>query len=338
MTGLPVGVVPFEVHLEVWTLVAGAIALGWYALRVLEPKAVAAGYEPISRRQKFTYGLALASMWIFSDWPIHEIAEGYLYFVHMLQHLFLSMLIPALFLLSTPRWLFEIMLPSTSKARQVVRKLSRPIVAGLTFNALTLLLHWPNLVQLSFDSAAVHFLLHLVVFASGLLMWMPVIGPERSWRLSPFAQCFYLFSMSIVPTVPGGWLVFAEDVVYRHYDTADRLFSIDVLTDQQAAGVVMKLVGGFFLWAVIFFIFIRWAQSEMQTDEHNRLARQSRDRADRENGDSIKVGATSDNAELIDVTEGHEGQRRANDRLEAELTFEQVAEEFARTEPRIERK
>lgn len=332
---MPLAVVPFEVHLEVWTLIAGAVALGWYALRVLEPKAVAAGYEPISSGQKATYGLAVASMWIFSDWPVHEIAEGHLYFVHMFQHLFLSMLIPALFLLSTPRWLFEIILPPSSTARAVLRKASRPLAAGIIFNALTLLLHWPTLVQLSFDSGAIHFALHLVVFASGLLMWMPVIGPDRSWRLNPFGQCVYLFSMSIIPTVPGGWLVFAEDVVYRHYDTPDRLFGIGVLTDQQAAGVVMKLVGGFFLWAVIFVIFIRWAQGEMRADENSRLERQRQDRT--------ALGKRSsefedDSPESVLNLADDSSERRASDRLEAELTFEQVAEEFARTQPRTERK
>jgi putative membrane protein len=127
-----------------------------------------------------------------------------------------------------------------------------------------------------------------------MLMWMPVIGPVDEWRLPPLGQCIYLFMMSIVPTVPGGWLVFAEDVVYRHYDTVDRLWGIEVLTDQQAAGVVMKLVGGFFLWAVIVTIFGRWAATEASKDE---AARQERIKA-------------------------------ARDR---QLTYEQVTEEFARS-------
>jgi len=79
--------------------------------------------------------------------------------------------------------------------------------------------------------------------------------------------------MSIVPTVPSGWLIFAEGVVYRHYDTPDRLFGIDVLTDQQAAGAVMKLVGGFFLWGIIVIIFARWASGQQEQDRLARVAR-----------------------------------------------------------------
>lgn len=286
--------VPFELHPEVLLLVFGVLALGWYTSRVVQPKAVAAGYEPIRTGQKVWFGFAVAGMWAVSYWPIHEIAEEYLYFVHMFQHLFLSMLIPAMFVLATPRWLFELIIQPQSLAWRFFRTGSKPLLAGLVFNALTVLLHWSGLVQLSFESGAIHFGLHLMVFTAGLLMWMPVIGPVEEWRLPPLGQCIYLFLMSIVPTVPGGWLVFAEEVVYRHYDTPERLWNIGVLTDQQAAGVVMKLVGGFFLWGVIFIIFTRWAHSELANDEQDRI----------------------------------EMHRRNRESLASDLTFEQVSRQF----------
>lgn len=259
--------VPFEAHIEVYTLIIGAIALGGYTAKVLQPKAVAAGYQPITRSQIGWFIGAVLGMWFVSDWPIHEIAEQHLYFVHMLQHLALSMIVPGMFLLATPRWLLELVIPPDSRLWRWLRIGTRPVVAGVVFNALTVLLHWSVLVQLSYESGAIHFGLHLMIFASGLMMWMPVVSPIKEWRIAPLAQCVYLFAMSIVPTVPSGWLIFAEDVVYRHYDVPERLWGIDVMSDQNAAGVVMKVVGGFFLWGVIFVIFMRWAHAEMAADE-----------------------------------------------------------------------
>ncbi|MDH4278518.1 MAG: cytochrome c oxidase assembly protein [Acidimicrobiia bacterium] len=264
--------VPYEAHVEVWTLIAGAIALGLYGWRVLQPKALAAGYDPISRRQAAWFVGAVASMWVFSDWPIHEIAEQYLYAVHMVQHFFLSMLIPAMFLLATPRWIVELVAPPGSRAWRLLKSGSRPIVAGVVFNALTVLLHWSVTVRLSFEIGAFHFLFHLMIFAAGLLMWMPIISPVVEWRIPPVAKCIYLFVMSIIPTVPSGWLIFAEDVVYRNYDIPERLWGIGVMDDQTAAGLVMKLLTGFFLWGTIFVIFIRWANEEMRADEERRNA------------------------------------------------------------------
>jgi putative membrane protein len=260
-------------------LLVGALAIGWYASRVLEPKAVIAGYEPISRSQRRWFLAGFGGIWLASDWPVHDVAENYLYSVHMAQHLLLSMLIPAAFVMATPRWLLELVISPDSRLWRAFRVASRPLVAGIAFNALTMWLHWSRVVQLSADSGAAHFGFHLLIFTSGLLMWMPVIGPITEWRLGSLGQCIYLFSMSIVPTVPGGWLVFAEGVVYRHYDTPQRLWGLDVLMDQQAAGVIMKLVGGFVLWAIIFVIFYRWSKGEMRADE---LARDERQRAERE--------------------------------------------------------
>ena len=262
--------VPWSPHPEVWMLLLGTLALGWYTSKVLQPKALALGYTGIGRRQRVWFTLGFLGIWLASDWPVHDIAENYLYFVHMIQHLLLSMLIPACFVLATPRWLFELLVTPGSRTWRVFRRMSSPIVAGVTFNALTLGLHWSRLVQLSADSGALHFTLHLLIFTFGMLMWMPVIGPITEWRLQPLAQCIYLFSMSIVPTVPGGWLVFAEGVVYRHYDTPTRLWGVDVLADQQTAGAIMKLFGGFVLWAIIVVIFSRWASAEGKANNKQR--------------------------------------------------------------------
>ena len=245
---------------------------------MLEPKAVAAGYEPITRNQRRWFVLGFFSIWLASDWPVHDIAENYLYSVHMLQHMLLSMLIPAAFVLATPRWLLELVVDPNSRVWRWFRTASKPLVAGVVFNALTMWLHWSRVVQISADSGAVHFLFHLMIFVSGLLMWMPVFGPITEWRLSPMGQCIYLFTMSLVPTIPGGWLIFATGVVYRHYDITDRLWGIDVLADQQAAGAIMKLLGGFILWAIILVVFTRWAKTEMGADDD---AREERERIDR---------------------------------------------------------
>lgn len=267
------GPIPWTPHPEVWVLVLGAIAIGGYSAKVLQPKAIAAGYPAISRGQKIWFVLGVTGMWGASDWPVHDIAEDYLYSVHMFQHLLLSMLIPACFTLATPRWVFELLVQPDSRLFRAFRKASTPLVAGLSFNLLTMFLHWSQIVQWSADSAALHFGFHLTIFTSGILMWMPVIGPIKEWRLEPLGQCVYLFLMSVVPTVPGGWLVFADGVVYRHYDTPERLWGLDVLSDQQLAGAIMKIVGGWVIWITILVIFSRWVRSTDSSDVEARRER-----------------------------------------------------------------
>ena len=81
----------------------------------------------------------------------------------------------------------------------------------------------------------------------------------------------YLFLMSVVPTVPGAFLTFAQDAVYSAYDHQVRLWGIGVQADQQAAGLIMKLVGGMYLWTWIGVLFFRWATVQQRADSQMRL-------------------------------------------------------------------
>jgi len=57
--------------------------------------------------------------------------------------------------------------------------------------------------------------------------------------------------------VPAAWLTFAEGAVYKHYDTAVRVWGLSVTTDQQIAGAIMKTGGAIFLWSIVVFLFFK---------------------------------------------------------------------------------
>ena len=254
-------------------MLAAIIGLGFYATRVIGPKVVAAGDEIVSTKQKRYFAGGVVTLAIAADWPMHDIAEQYLYSVHMFQHLMISFFIPILFLQATPEWLARLILGGGDQERTWVGKLAKPVVAGVIFNLLAALTHWNGIVQLSFDSGPFHYGIHLVIFSSALLMWMPVLGPIPELRLSPPGQMIYLFLMSIIPTVPAGWLTFADNPVYPAYDTVERLWDISTVADQQAAGAVMKVIGGFFLWGMIAVRFFKWATAERAADMEKRIIR-----------------------------------------------------------------
>jgi putative membrane protein len=136
------------------------------------------------------------------------------------------------------------------------------VPAAVIFNALTIFLHWDGAVTRSVESAPFHYSMHLLLFTSALLMWMPVVAPLPELRISLPGQMIYLFLQSVIPTIPGGWLTFADNPVYAVYDQPERLWGIGVITDQQAAGAFMKIVGGFYLWILISVLFFRWAKGQ----------------------------------------------------------------------------
>src|SRR3990170_3477078 len=136
----------FELHPEVWALVA--FLVGSYAslVRVIGPSAVRAGEQPITRRNIWCFVAAMAMLWAASDWPIHDIGERYLYSTHMLQHMMLSYFLPPLALLATPEWLLRVLV-GTGRAYGVLRWLTKPVVAGLVFNLAVIVSHIPGVVN-----------------------------------------------------------------------------------------------------------------------------------------------------------------------------------------------
>ncbi|MEQ8716524.1 MAG: cytochrome c oxidase assembly protein [Acidimicrobiales bacterium] len=250
----------FELHPEVWLIVAAAIGIGWYVVKVIAPHAVPAGTPAVTTAQKRYFVAALAALYIASAWPVHDIAEEYLYSVHMIQHLLITFVVPPLFLLATPTWLARLVVSEDGESGVWVRRLAHPVVAGVLFNAVIALTHLPWVVNTSVENGPFHYFVHLAAFAVAMLMWIPVAGPLPELRLSLPGQMIFLFTMSIIPTVPAGFLTFAEGALYDSYDHDVRLWGVSIQTDQQTAGLIMKVVGGLFLWTIIAILFFRWAK------------------------------------------------------------------------------
>ena len=206
----------FQAHPELWLLVGFLIGAYVYSVRVIGPQAVPSG-PVVTRRNITAFVAAMTVLWIASDWPMHDLAEEYLYSMHMLQHMALSYFVPPLALLALPEWMFRALI-GEGRAYRVVRWFSKPVIAGVLFNVVVMVTHIPGLVNRSASSSPLHYSLHVLVVTSALLMWIPICGPAADFRIGYGGKMIYLFLMSIVPTVPAGWLTFAEGTVYKHYD------------------------------------------------------------------------------------------------------------------------
>lgn len=246
----------YQFHLEVWVLVAFLTGAYVYMVKVIGPKAVAAGQPAVTKKNKMAFAGAMFMLWVASDWPMHDIAEEYLYSVHMLQHMILSYFMPPLVLLATPAWLMRVLIGDGALYR-AVRFLTKPVIAGVLFNLIIMVTHIPGMVTASVESGPLHYTLHFAVVMLSLLMWAPVCGPLPEFRIGPLGKCIYLFLQSVVPTVPAAWLTFAEGAVYKSYDIPIRVFGWSVEIDQQLAGAIMKTAGGVFLWTIVIYIFFK---------------------------------------------------------------------------------
>jgi putative membrane protein len=246
----------FQAHIEVWLLVAFLVASYLYVVRVLGPKAVEPGQPVVTGRQKLAFVAGVAVLWLSSDWPMHDIAEEYLYSVHMFQHMSLTYFMPPLVVLATPEWLARTLV-GEGRAYRFVRFMAHPVRAAFFFNVAVMVSHVPGVVNASVSNGTLHYGVHVFLVTSSILMWLPLCGPFREFHISPMGKMIYLFMNSVVATVPAGWLTFAEGVVYKHYDIPWRVWNLSVTDDQQIAGAIMKIGGAAFLWSIIIVMFVQ---------------------------------------------------------------------------------
>ncbi len=291
----------FQAHPEVWLLVAFLIGAYVYMVRAIGPHAVPAGAPVVTRRNVWCFVAAMALLWLASDWPMHDIAEEYLYSAHMLQHMALSYFMPPLVLLATPEWLLRTLV-GRGRGYQVYKWFAHPVVAGVLFNLMVMVTHIPGVVNASGGNPILHYSVHVGVVTTAIVMWTPVVGPLRELRISTNPAMIYLFLQSVVPTVPAGWLTFAEGIVYKHYDIPVRVWGVSATADQQMAGAIMKLGGSVFLWSIVIYLFFTRFNRQFHREQ------------------TYRRSALVPDAEVVG-------------NADEPLTYDDVQREFARTSP-----
>ena len=250
-------------HPDVW-LVVGALAVGyWWAVSRLGPKLVPRGQEVVSRRMVVWWYSGVALLWIFAEWPIHDLAEHYSYGIHMTEHLVFTLVCAPMMLLGMPGWMLRWIVVGRPWYG-FVRFVCRPVPALLLNSGVLLATHWPSLVNTTTHNEWIHFGVHLVLFTSSLALFMPVINriPELP-RLTKPAKILYLFLQSMAPIPPTLWLIYSQTVLYTAYLPGTAYLGWSATGDQEVAGSLMGAVTPIMLWilaAVLFFSW--WAEEE----------------------------------------------------------------------------
>ncbi len=258
---------PFELHPEVLAVLVPPWAVYYLAWR----NHVREGGSAEGLRRKVTlFTLGMATLLVASMWPVHDLADEYLFSVHMVQHLLIQLVGAPLVLAGLPAWMLRAILRPRA-LWSATKFLTRPFVALILFNAVILATHWPAVVDLSVRNEWAHFGVHLLLFFSAVVMWWPILGPLPELpHLEPLAQMLYLFVQSIAPTIPASFLTFGRRPLYAAYSAFPRIWGISALEDMRIAGLTMKIVAGLLLWIVIGTIFFRWYADEERAEKASR--------------------------------------------------------------------
>ncbi len=162
------------------------------------------------------FAAALAVVALAEMSPIRRLADGVLFSAHMVQHILLLLVAPALLLLSLPAKLGRPVAmaprarPAGDRARERPRGADgarvRGIVPFLGWPAgvgAMWLWHVPTLCDAAVAVPAVRAVQTVSLIACGLLFWWPILSPRVADRLSPGFGIGYLFTACLTCSALG---------------------------------------------------------------------------------------------------------------------------------------
>jgi putative membrane protein len=245
------GAHPLDWHLHLlWLLAFPALALAYLWATRRE------GFEATVRQRMFFFG-GLVVLIGAVTWPLGDLAAHWLLMALVLQRLLLTLAVPPLLVLGTPRPLLA-RLTRPAAIDAILRAVIRPLPAVLIVTVVAVATLTTGAVSLAARSDVARVLIELLILASGFVLWAPVLTELPGVpRLSPLGRGGYLIVQSIVPSFLSIVWIFARHSLYPPFTHSGKVADLSPLLDQQLAGFLAKLSTIAVLWTVAFVIMTR---------------------------------------------------------------------------------
>ncbi|MFN8018365.1 MAG: cytochrome c oxidase assembly protein [Acidimicrobiales bacterium] len=233
-------------------------------------KELARGTGPVpssSTTRTLAFAFGIVGLWACLDWPLATLGAGYLASAQMIRQITMVLIVAPLLLFACPPGL-AIRLFGWRRRLQVVRLIARPAFA-IPFAALTLVaVNAPAILDPLVATPYGAFGMDLFWIMAGFVLWMPVQCPHPAvHRLTGVNAIAYLIIQSIVPILPGFWMTWADEPIFRTYELAPRAFrGFDAVTDQQTAAAILQVGGMVVLWIQIAYRFLHWGYQQVEQD------------------------------------------------------------------------
>jgi len=215
-------------------------------------------YRRASRRSRavgighwlpYASGILVVALALFS--PLETIGDTWLLSAHMLQHVLLADVGPALLVLGLRSPLLPLGLPREAliaiapggRFGRLVAALTSPWLLLPVWVAVTWTWVVPSIFDYSSQHPFVHSLEHATLFYSGLGLWWLVVDPLPRSRLRPNAVRLGILGFTRIAAavicVPLMWISHLE---YPLYVEAPRAFGLSAIEDQRLAGAGMSFI------------------------------------------------------------------------------------------------
>jgi putative membrane protein len=248
------------------------------------------GSERLTTKQGFWFVFSILLLYTIKGSPI-DLLGHLLFYVHMIQMAVLVLIIPPLFILGIPVWVWKRMLEIIGLG-SVFKFFTKPLIALILFNGLFSFYHVPMIFDRVMQNAFLHAGYSILLFFVALFMWWPLIHqqPEQE-RLSGIKKVGYVFANGMLLTPACALIIFSNTPLYATYSdphlwgqmmsvcvgsakfaslnlSGPQLFSsMSLLEDQQLGGVIMKIIQEIIYGCVLAHVFFEWYRNDQAESE-----------------------------------------------------------------------
>ncbi len=244
-------------------LIGGILALAVaYGLVVGPLRSRIAPGEPFPVRNAIFFYSGVLLFYLAEGSPLHDLAERYSLFAHMIQHNVVSYVAAPLMLAGSPVWMLRWMFVK-SPLYGVMKHVLKPVVTFFIFTIGYSIWHIPVIYDGSLQNSALHHTQHVIFLAVSLCVWWPIMSkvPELP-RPARLVQLVYLFLLPIGQLAVFAAITFAFEALYPTYQMAPTWFLANQHQDQTLAGAFMNVSGMFAFGLPFIAIFFRWYGEE----------------------------------------------------------------------------
>lgn len=243
-----------------------ALVYGWGMRNVWQRAGAGHG---ITMRQSVGFLGALVTLLVALVSPLDELS-GVLFSAHMVQHLILVLVAAPLLVLSDfplallwalPRGWAQGVGHRLKQSRMLPRAwsvLTSPVSAWLLFTAALWIWHASTFYEAALRDETIHALEHLTFLATGMLFWWVLFKPNAPDHIHYGMAIPYLFTTVLQSSILGALMTFTSQPWYSYYAGLTPPWGLSPLEDQQLAGIIMWLPGGFVFTLLTIGYFAAW--------------------------------------------------------------------------------
>ncbi|MEH7107994.1 MULTISPECIES: cytochrome c oxidase assembly factor CtaG [Bacillaceae] len=249
--------------------------------------------EPLTVKQGSLFVISIILLYAIKGSPL-DIMAHLMFYVHMMQMAALVLLVPPLFILGVPTWVWRKVLNFPIVSR-VFGLCTKPLIALIVFNGLFSFYHVPIIFDHVMQNIWLHAGYSILLFLVAIFMWWPLTNqlPEQQ-TLNGLKKVGYIFADGILLTPACALIIFADTPLYATYSdpsvwgnvmslcvgtanfnslnlSGPELFSsMSLIHDQQLGGVLMKVLQEIIYGVFLFRVFFEWYQKDQADSEKER--------------------------------------------------------------------